>query len=71
MLFSLAGIIQPAKDEIEANEQLDDVWRSVWAHSYKQNLYSVNAVFEAKDLDKFLKEFNKVFDEFLQNYEER
>jgi hypothetical protein len=43
----------------------------VWAHSYKPNLYSVNAVFEAKDLDKFLKEFNKVFDEFLQNYKER
>ena len=69
-MFSLAGIIQPAKDENEANEQIDDVWRSVWAHSYKPNLYAVNAVFETKDLDKFMQEFNKVFNNFLQNYEE-
>ena len=70
MMFSLAGIIQPAKDEIDANEQINNAWRYEWAHSYKQNLYAVNAVFETEDVDKFMQEFNKVFNNFLQNYEE-
>ena len=71
MLFSLAGIIQSAEDENQANAQIDDVWRSVWANSYKPNLYAINAIFETEELEKFMKELNNALNEFLQNYKEK
>ena len=69
MMYSFAGVVQKANDENDANEQIDDVYRSICAHLYGP-MHRMGAVFETDDLDHFLKELNKTINDFLQNYKE-
>lgn len=71
MLYSFAGFFQKADDINHANEQIDDMCRSIWAHSYSTDFHQACAVFETDDLDKFLKELNKTINHFLQTYKEK
>ena len=71
MMYSLAGVIQLANDELDANEQINDVHRSIYAHTYNPDLYQVSAIFETDDLDNFLTELNKKINQFLQEYQKQ
>ena len=70
MLYSFAGFFQKADDVDHANEQIDDVYRSIWAHSYSTDFHQACAVFETDDLNKFLEELSKTINHFLQTYKE-
>ena len=73
MIYSLTGFIKEAKDENEANEHINIINQVLQREQFDlcKNIYSAALVFETEDLDTFLKEFQTVINQFLQQYKEK
>lgn len=77
MFYSLTGILLQAKDENDANRQVNDMGSMIW--DYKQNCDSIKdseafemlSIIETEDIVSFLKDFQCVVNDFLKKHKEK
>lgn len=73
MFFSLFGIIQPAKNEKEANNQIFKANQILFDDNFNSfsNPYAAAGIFEADDIEKFAKTFQENIIQFCKEYKEK
>lgn len=75
MFFSLFGIIQPAQNEEEANNQILKTHQILFCDNFNSfsNSYAAAAagIFEADDIEEFAKTFQENIIQFCKEYKEK
>ena len=73
MFFSLSGIIQPAQDEEEANNQIFKTNQILFCDNFNSfsNSYAAAGIFEVDDVEKFAKTFQENITQFCKEYKEK
>ncbi len=73
MMFSLYGLIQQAKDENEANNQIFKTGKVLLDDNSNSFIdsYSIAGIFEADDIDDFSKALQENLTQFVKEYKEK
>ena len=71
MLFSLIGIIQPAKDENEANKNICELNNKLILDEMISNAWLAAGIFETEEIDDFMKQLKENINQFCKEYKEK
>ncbi len=73
MMFSFSAIIQEAKNENEANDQIQKISQVLFCENYNNYVgsYSLNGIFEADNIEDFSKSLQENLTQFVKEYKEK
>lgn len=71
MFYSLLGIIQPAKDENEANKTICELNNKLILDEIVSDSWIAAGIFETKEINDFMRQFEENIKQFFKEYEEK
>ena len=73
MMFSFSAIIQEAKNENEANDQIQKIGQVLFCESFNNYVasYSLNGIFETDNIEDFTKSLQENLTQFVKEYKEK
>lgn len=70
MMFSLVSLIQPAKDENEANMNIYQI-DNIICETKTQDIWVGAGIFEADEIEDFCNDLQKNLTQFIKEYKEK
>ena len=73
MMFSFSAIIQEAKNENEANDQIQKINQVLFCENFNNYVgsYSLNGIFEVDNIEDFTKSLQESLTQFAKEYKEK
>ena len=73
MMFSFSAIIQEAKNENEANDQIHKIGQVLFCENFNNYVgsYSLNGIFEVDNIEDFNKSLQENLTQFVKEYKEK
>ena len=73
MMFSFSATIQEAKNENEANDQIQKINQVLFCENFNNYVgsYSLNGIFEADEIEDFTKSLQESLIQFAKEYKEK
>lgn len=72
-MFSFSAIIQEAKNENEANDQIQKINQVLFCENFNNYVgsYSLNGIFEVDNIEDFTKSLQESLTQFAKEYKEK